>query len=217
MTNADLKQHAKYNLSGHWGLAIGSFFVSVAILAILGRFLNLFLPSGPTFFDETISYGDTLASLLLNAPLSVGVISIYLALMRRNRDPQFWDLFSGFSHYGTLFIAGLLTQLLVYIGTLLFIIPGIIVGLGLSQTLFLLSDDPEMGAIDAMQLSWNMMRGHKMELFLLQLSFLGWILLCILILPMLYVIPYYEATLCNYYDNLCAIYYGNRDQQYIEN
>jgi uncharacterized membrane protein len=68
------------------------------------------------------------------------------------------------------------------VGFLCLIVPGFILWLMFSMTNFILKDDAGLSSIDAMKKSAEMMSGHKMELFWLFLSFIGWFILCFLTL-----------------------------------
>ena len=76
----------------------------------------------------------------------------------------------------------LLTVIACFIGICLFIVPGFVLSLGLSMSLYILRDRPELGVFGSMNASWKMMNGHKTELFLLSLRLVGWFLLCIVTL-----------------------------------
>lgn len=73
----------------------------------------------------------------------------------------------------------------VFLWSLLFIIPGIIAGYRYRFALYNLCENPEMGVMEALNMSKAQTRGHKWELFVLDLSFLGWIILCGLTLGIL--------------------------------
>ena len=64
-----------------------------------------------------------------------------------------------------------------------------------------MAQNPELSVVDVLKESARIMKGHKFELFVLQLSFLGWMILSGLTFGIVgfYVIPYYNATLTNYY------------------
>ena len=84
------------------------------------------------------------------------------------------------------------------------IVPGIIVACGLSMTFFIMVDDPNISGIDALQQSWNMMRGRKWDYFCLQFRFIGWLLLAILTcgIGMIFLQPYMVAASQNFYRKL---------------
>ncbi|URN96536.1 MAG: DUF975 family protein [Candidatus Pristimantibacillus lignocellulolyticus] len=94
--------------------------------------------------------------------------------------------------------------LLNFLWTLLLIIPGIIKSYAYSQVPFILADNPNIGYRRAVDLSNKMTRGHKFRIFVLDLSFLGWILLGLLALfvGVLFVLPYINATKAELYLSL---------------
>ena len=104
-----------------------------------------------------------------------------------------------------------LRRVFISLGCLVFVIPGIIVALGLSQVPYLLirSDDGtgiKLSPMVAIRASWKMMQGHKWELFVFWLSFLGWHILNAItcgILGVFYVTPYFKIALAGYHDALC--------------
>ena len=87
----------------------------------------------------------------------------------------------------------------IYLWTLLLIVPGIIAAYRYRQALYLLIENPELSPLDCLRFSSQMMVGHKWELFVLDLSFLGWYLLCLLPGAIVWVEPYTRITYTNYY------------------
>lgn len=90
------------------------------------------------------------------------------------------------------------------IGFVLLVIPGIILCLMYSQTFYILNDQPQLNAIDAMKASRKLMDGHKSELFSLLMSYLPEILMCILIIPAFYFVPEINTAEAIFYDQLTA-------------
>ena len=82
------------------------------------------------------------------------------------------------------------------------VIPGIIASIGLIFVPEILVDNPNLKNIEVLKKSWNMMMNHKMNYFVFMLSFLGWLLLCVFLIPMVYVIPYLEVARILYYENI---------------
>jgi uncharacterized membrane protein len=113
-------------------------------------------------------------------------------------------LFAGFQNFGNALGAYLLSGLFIFLWSLLLIVPGIIAGFAYSQILFLLADDRTLGPMDAIRKSKQMMEGHKWRLACLQFRFFGWGLLCLLTcgIGFLWLIPYYNATMARFYDDL---------------
>ena len=94
--------------------------------------------------------------------------------------------------------------LFIILWYLLLIVPGIIAAYSYSMTFYILADDPNISAIDALNKSKSMMDGHKMDLFLMSLSFIGWALLCILTLGigLLWLIPYMNVSIAKFYQDI---------------
>ena len=184
MTNKELKLLAKQKLEGHWGLVIAIMLVVGAISAVASEIAGV-------------------AYLFVVGPLSVGVCTVMLGLFRKG-DTRFADMFAGFKHYPTNLVTGLLVNLFTFLWTLLFIIPGIVKSYAYAMTYYIQHDHPEMSGRDAINASQKMMYGHKGDLFLLDLSFIGWYLLVILTCGVLsiYVTPYHQAARCAFYEQL---------------
>ena len=149
----------------------------------------------------------SIGSLILYGSLIFGY-TLFIACLADTKVTKFDLLFRGFDRFVETLVAGLLYALIVTIGTMLLIVPGIIAACGLAQTFYIMVDDANISGTDALQMSWNMMKGRKMDWFLLQLRFFGWALLCILTLGIgcLFLNPYIYVTNLNYYRQLR---YGN--------
>lgn len=176
-----VKMQAKQSLTGKWGIAIGTIIISALILGV-----SAYIP---------------LASIVLSGIFSVGLAIVMLEIVR-NWEVQFTDMFKGFNNFGTNCIAGILVSVFTALWSLLFVIPGIIKAYSYSMTFYILADHPEMSAKDAIKTSQVMMNGHKMDLFILELSFIGWYLLCGITLGLaaLYVGPYVSASHAAFYE-----------------
>ena len=98
----------------------------------------------------------------------------------------------------------LLVSIYTALWTLLFIIPGIIKGISYAMSYFVLIDNPEFTATQAIAESQRLMNGHKADYFMLQLSFSGWILLSILTcgIGFIFLVPYMETTNAHFYQTL---------------
>lgn len=104
-----------------------------------------------------------------------------------------------FKAFGLVFMISLFTLL----WSCLFIIPGIIAAFRYSQAIIIMAENPEIGIMEAIRQSKEMMVGHKMELFVLSLSFIGWsILASITVIGVLWLEVYAETTYTNFYLNL---------------
>ncbi len=117
-------------------------------------------------------------------------------------------LSSTFYNYFT--VSQLLRQLgkisYILLWTLLLIIPGIIAGLSYSMVYFILAENPTISPMDAIRQSKEMMYGHKTEMFMLSLSFIGWCLLGVLSLGIgfLWIGSYMQTSMAIFYQELKA-------------
>lgn len=144
------------------------------------------------------------AGLLVAGPLSVGIANIY----NKNTDhekPRFIDLFSGFKeNFGENFLIAIVKTIFLILWTLLFIIPGIIKAHSYAMTEYLMARENDLTAMEAIQKSRTLMSGNKMRLFLLNLSFIGWILLLIVScgLAAFYVVPYMKTANTEFFNDI---------------
>ncbi|MBN2267966.1 MAG: DUF975 family protein [Acholeplasmataceae bacterium] len=147
-----------------------------------------------------------IVGLLLMGPLTVGLSYALIDVVENpNGSDNYEFLFEGFKQsFVTSFLAILLIRVFTFLWSLLFIIPGIIKAFSYSMTAYIIAEDPTIDPMAAIAKSQEMMRGHKFELFMLHLSFIGWYLLGILTfgLALFFVIPYVETTVANFYVEL---------------
>lgn len=141
-------------------------------------------------------------SMLLLYPLQYGAAVAFLSFKRTGVDVKIGDMFVGFNDYGRVFVTILLQTLYIVLWSLLLVVPGIIKAISYSQTIYILKDNPELKFNGAIERSMAMMEGHKMEAFLLGISFIGWLLLGVLTLGigMLWVTPYMSTAYAHFYD-----------------
>ena len=184
MNRVELKKQAKAGLKGNWG---------VAILAILIAGLI----AGAASFTFV-------GVLVLCGPLAVGLCIVF-STIANGEKAELEKMFGGFSNFGNTCVTGLLYTIFLALWTLIPIV-GIVKSYSYAMTFFIMKDNPEMSGTEAITASRKMMDGHKLDLFVLDLSFIGWILLCGLTFGLLsfYVVPYMEATRAAFYENLKA-------------
>ena len=185
--NSELRDAAKESLKGKWGIAIGGCLIyNLIIIAV-----------------NNIPLIGSLASLVITGPLALGLVWFSIDLAKNN-EAKIEVIFDGFKEFTKATGAYLLMILYIIGWTFLFIIPGIIKAISYSQTFYILSDDTSIGSEEAIQKSMQMMDGHKLQYFLLGLSFIGWMLLCLLTLGIgfLWLIPYIQVTYAKFYLNL---------------
>ena len=139
-----------------------------------------------------------IALSVMNYMLAVGT-HIYSLEICQQRQGSFGNLFDGFGIFGKSLLLAILETIFIYLWTLLLIVPGIIAIYRYRMALYVMIDHPELGPLDCLRESKRLMTGHKWELFVLDLSFLGWFLLCLLPPASVWVEPYTRITYTNYY------------------
>ena len=147
--------------------------------------------------------------ILVGGLLSYGLCHVFLQMVRSQKTkPEISDLFTGSDQFLSLLILYCLQALFTFLWTLLFIVPGIIKSYAYSMAFYIKHDHPEYDWKKCLDESQRYMMGHKWQLFCLDFSFIGWILLgsCCCGLGMLWVTPYQQLAHTNFYENLKAIY-----------
>ncbi|WP_240763217.1 DUF975 family protein [Paenibacillus thalictri] len=185
--NDQLREMARSQLAGRWGIAILTCFLYFVIIVILNSIKDV----------------GSLATTLVSGSFALG-LSMFFVTFPRGGTPDISQLFAGFKRFLPALGLSLMIGLLTFLWTLLLIVPGIIAALRYSQAFYIMNDNPDIGVMDAIRTSKEMMDGQKMKLFLLQLSFIGWFLLgCITFgIAMLWVYPYFLAAMANFYEDL---------------
>ena len=198
MNRIELKNRAKESLKGKYGEAIKLLLITFAISFATGfviGFLNL---------DEDIAeLISSVVSLAVAGLLGFGTVSFFLKISR-NETVTYKELFSKINMCFSYLAISLLVGLFTALWSLLLIIPGIIAAINYSLVYFVKLDNPELGALEVLRKSKEMMNGHKWDFFVLILSFLGWAILGIFTLGILYLwlVPYMQVTYANFYNSL---------------
>ena len=121
------------------------------------------------------------------------------------REFNFKEFFEYFkNHLVICFATGILVGLNIIIGFILLIVPGIMATFGLMLYSYTVADDPTLPSKEILKKAWAQTNGHKMELFILILSFIGWSILGTLTLGILYIwlMPYMMVTMTLAYESL---------------
>lgn len=142
-----------------------------------------------------------IAISIMSMMLGVGMTSVCLNVSRAV-PADFASLFDPFGMFLKFLWLDILMSIYVFLWSLLFIIPGIIASYRYSMAVYILLDNPEYSASECIRLSKEMMAGKKFDLFILKLSFIGWQILTIIPFVSLYVLPYTETTVANFYNAL---------------
>ncbi|MDV3426390.1 MAG: DUF975 family protein [Bacillota bacterium] len=202
-SRAELKDTAKEKLKGNWSNAI---LVCLVVFILTGG-VSLTI-SGREFVmygvnaRNTYNFGD-LIKLIIGGPMSLGMVYYFLNLLR-DKEARIEDAFSGFRNFASAFLVQLLSEIFIILWALLLIIPGIIAALSYSMAYYILNDNPELSAMDVIRESKKLMDGEKARLFVLGLSFLGWIIVGVITLGIgfLWITPYMNATMAAFYEDL---------------
>lgn len=197
--NFEYRKAALELLKGNWS--------SVIVISLFMFILECIAQTSFAFFIPTEYNGITtlVANLLLFFPL-VYVFKIHLlALSHGGKKIVFSEYLTNLKkkYSRAVPVMGLIC-LYVMLWTILLIIPGIIKGYSYAMASYISIDNEELSAEECVQRSIEMMKGHKMQLFLLDLSFFGWALLSILTLGigLLWLAPYQETAHIKFYEDL---------------
>ena len=195
INRAELKRYAKNQLRGKWGLAVGG---TIVILLIQFAF-NIISRIVQDNIALLIVF--TLLSMVISTAMGIGMCRFSLNYAYEDKEPELKDIFSGFSVILKAIGLSILLGVIVIVGTILLIIPGIIFSFMFSQSYYILADDNSKSIIQCLKESAAMMKGYKFKCFVLSLSFLGWIILGIIPLGigLLWVIPYMNVTMSSFY------------------
>lgn len=106
-----------------------------------------------------------LVAFVITGPLAVGLLAIMLRLLR-GQATDFPDLLLGFQDFGRAFGVYVLNVVLVIIGMVLLVVPGIIAAVGLWPALFLVYDE-DQPVVETLRRAWDLTRGYRLQLFIL--------------------------------------------------
>lgn len=217
VTRKELKDNAKQSLRGNWGWAIIVFLITAIIFGI-------FTGAGHWLDETYINYDGTnifyqfaspIGSILLWIGSSIG-LSRNIAFLELRDDQKeekpYMAAFSVFTEnrFGPELINFVLVSIFTFLWTWLLIIPGIIKAYSYSMTPYIVKDmvasGKQVSATDGINASKELMKGHKMALFIFDLSFLGWNILAAITcgIGYLWVTPYYQTAKANFYRHIAG-------------
>ena len=196
MNRVEIKNFAKEKLSGNLGsiwkiliIALGISLASTCVLSIL-------------FNKMDADFLDSLLGILM-MPLGIGTTAFFVSLIE-NTNFEAKDLFKYYHDFVKIIGVTILMGLIVMLGYICFIIPGIILTLSYSLVPIILIKKPELGIVETLKYSREKMQGHKLDTFVLGLSFIGWAILGTLTFGILYIwlYPYMQLTFTKFYLNI---------------
>lgn len=148
----------------------------------------------------------TVVSWLLRVLLEGGWVLYHLGV-RRGEEMPYATFFDGFAFIGKLILVNLVTSIFVFLWSMLLFIPGIIASYRYRFAIYNLCENPDMGVMEAISMSCAQTSGYKGDLFLLDLTFIGWNLLCALTAGILdiWIAPYIMQTNIGYFQEIKRI------------
>ena len=215
--NSELRAQARERLEGKWGTFVLMTFLMLVIQTILqipgyiGSLLEILSPENAMASLSLSNISNILSLLAL--PLSWG-LTVSLLRNHREESVDLENLFDGFrgGRYTRVFCALFLVNLFTFLWALLLIIPGIIKAFSYALTPYILLDEPELTARQAITRSCEIMQGRRWKLFCLYLSFIGWGILCLLTfgIGFLWLVPYMNASVAAFYEDARAEYEASK-------
>ncbi len=191
---SEIRALARGALRGNWQKAITVGIVYMLLFTTVSAILEYLFPvvlvDQPGAHVE-ISYAQSLYQFFTAGAFTYGYIAFSLSLFRK-KEAHVGQLFEGFERILKVVGLTIVMAIFVMLWSLLFIIPGIIAAYRYSQAFNVMYDHPEYGILQCIAESKRIMQGNKMKLFLLSLSYCGWMFLSAL--PMALVSGIYGAT-----------------------
>ena len=192
MNRIEIKKKARKVISGKlWDV-----FKPLAILFLLSFFIGLFTTDTEefnviTFFLELLLY-----------PLIIGINS-YMLNVVRNKSYNINDIWQHYKNIWSILATIILSTILIFLGYVALIIPGIILSFCYSMIIYIMADG-ETDPIDTLRKSRELIKGYKMDYFIFIFSFIPWLFLIILTfgIASVYVMPYIFVSNSVYYDEL---------------
>lgn len=211
MTFSELKIKAKEQLMGKKKKAALALLVSGIVTGLTSTIANAIFP-GKTVMQETFGTAVEVTEQSPIAAFIVSIVGVFIGLgmasyymkVARGEDPGIDELFSKGNIFLKVLVSSYIAGVLIVLGCIALVIPGIILALAYSMIDYIYIDNPEIGIVEAITKSREMMKGHKWEYFCLCLSFIGWAILGIFTLGILYfwLAPYMGVTIVNFYDEI---------------
>jgi len=204
--------------------------ITIVILTIMSEF-QYRLPGTIISYDELLSrlasgetpnlsmivtkfrpLGVVLAFIifLVRPVIEVGFMS-YCLITTRGGKGDYRNIFDGFQIFGKTILISIITTVLVTLWSFLLLFPGLIAQYRYRQAYYILLDNPEKSALECIRESKQLMIGNKLDLFLLDLSFIGWVICDIIVtlmLPTPFSIPIISIWLTPYTGLTFAAYYN---------
>ena len=237
---SDFRSIARNALKGKWGIAVIAGLIASLLGAIgsSGPELNLELNEGnfnaslqilgqdvistngglefwPVFagiatYIAIFAVITGIALFILGSIVEVGYMKFNLDLVDRQKEAEIGTMFGYFQFWKSAAFARLLKGVYILLWSLLFIIPGVIAAYSYAMTSYILAENPELTASEAIERSKQMMSGNRWRLFCVQISFIGWEFLSTLLtfgIGGLWITPYKQAATAAFYREISGTEY----------
>ncbi|MBU87102.1 MAG: hypothetical protein CMC53_03330 [Flavobacteriaceae bacterium] len=200
MENSEIIRESKSILRGNYGKVIFPFLIVIIVNNLLSSaevYQNLFSIS--EIESGVISLAIT---VLITFPLSVGVASYSISITNDLFDSN--KLFDGFKIFVKSAVAGLIYYLVIILGFVLLIVPGIYAALTFSQVFYIISQNNDISIKEAFKQSSTMMKGHKWQLFKLIIRYVFYFILSVftLFIWALWLIPQMNVSFAIFFREL---------------
>ncbi len=208
--NQEYKNEALAALKGRWAPSVLAVLAYMAVLAVFIAPYEIkamqlsYDPTNLQLAADMMKWYPVfiLGCIFVSSPLLVGLVNGFKSLFTDGDDKVLSNEFKiGFGNYWHHVWGMFLNRFFVFLWSLLLFVPGIIKTLSYAMTNYILVDKPELSANEAINLSKDMMYGHKFDLFYLYLSFAGWFILCLFTMGIgfLWLYPYAQAAQVSFY------------------
>ena len=197
--NSLLMAQARQSLQGKWGLVIG---------AVIINFLVGMISVVPVI--------GWIASIIICPVVYVGLMTFMLCVSRgkEGKIEQLFEPLNNGSLFGTAIAATLLQAVLIMLGFICLIIPGIYLAFSFKMTMLIIADNPTIGPLDALKKSHSLMNGNKMKYFFMMCRFIGWGILsfCTFGVGFLWLVPYVHISDAKFYDDILHSEKNNQEE-----
>lgn len=212
-TNQEYKNAALAALKGNWAPFVVAMIIMMAFMyVVMGPYLFVYQVSlgmhqiaiSPAFAFAAVAV-YILGMPLLAMPLTLGFNYASNRLLVEGDNRAVGNLFrDSFGSWGRKVWGMFLMNFFISLWSFLLIIPGFIKYYAYALTPYILIDNPELSANQAINLSQKMMKGHKFDMFILHLSFIGWIFLSIFTfgIGLLWLLPYMMTAQAAFYQDV---------------
>ncbi len=211
-TNSEIRQESLSILKGNWASGVGVtllLFVVITLCSALTASIGLGSAeagAAKTIIGSISELLNLLVAIFIFYPLAMSMVIMFLSFVKSGEKLSAKGLTLGFKSplYSKSIVLYLLIAIYTFLWSLLLIVPGIIKSLSYALAPYILAENPELKANEAIEKSMAMMDGHKMQLFLMWLGYAGFALLSILALgiPLLWLHPYYQVVMVKFYEEV---------------